>query len=73
MKLSEINEFVELYNPKYGYSAKAVADIVVEPFNVRNQWLWNGNTFTLNPVVYTSPASAENDPSSWQVPPVLLG
>ena len=73
LKPSEVSEYVELYNPKYGYSAKRVADIVVEPYAPINQWTWDGNDFTLKPVADTTPASEENAPSSWQVPPFLLG
>lgn len=72
LRPSEIEECVELYNPKYGYTGKVVADIVKEPFNVANQWSWD-NTFTLIPVAYTTPASAENDPSLPPIPPSLLG
>ena len=72
LRPSEISEFVELYNLKYGYSAKHLDDVIKEPFDVKNQWVWNGNTFTLTPI---SGSPLMNVvplvPTPWQINPIL--
>jgi len=65
---NRLPDVIDVFVRNYGYKGKYIDDITKEPFNIRNQWLWDYGSFQLTPTqAYdTSVASEQNAPSPSQ-------